>query len=180
MGKLYIANTTQQVQDFQARIPEISQIVRVVVPIGGQVPIPMELNPLQIEAIVEQHSRYGLVAVSEIDRTKDFIGLCFQVDKPINVERVKYAAVHNFEVLEKRGDQIRKEAAVSVSNAVEEQTKQIGSLDLKAMEFSVEEVESSSRAKELELQTVRVDRNANPDGTPKAGSTPRGRGRRSA
>ena len=176
MTTLYIANTTQQVQDFQARVPEIPQVVRLIIPIGGQAKFPMDLNPLQVEAIVSHHSVYGLVNVSEIDRTKEFVGLCYRLDKPVDIERIKYAILHNFEVLEKRGAQIRKESAVSVALSAEEQAKQIGASNLNAMEFSVEEVETQGRDKELETQTIRVDRSANPDETPRG----RGRSRRAA
>jgi hypothetical protein len=138
MAKMYIANCTNQVQDFQYRLPESNKIYKQPISIGDQIRLSGDLSTPDIEAIISQHQIYGLVPVSEIDRSKDFVGLCWQLDRPIDVEKVKRALAVNMRVLDARGKEIRKEAAVAVSNSVEAELSNTPDR-LKALEFSIEE-----------------------------------------
>ena len=95
MGKMYVANCTSQVQDFQYRLPESGKVFKQTIPIGQQIQVSGDLNVLHIQAIIEQHAKYSMVAVHEIDRTKPFIGLCYNLDKPVDMEKVRRALVHN-------------------------------------------------------------------------------------
>lgn len=174
--KMYIANCTQQVQDFIYRLPESPKTLHQKIEIGGQIQIAGDRSQIDVDAIVEQHARYGLVAVDEIDRTQPFIGLCYAVGKPVEVNRIRYALAHNHEVLTERGQQIRQEAAVAFNNALENQGQAPS-----ALEMSVEE-ETEKRSPDDDSpvisEGVRVDRNANPDGSRRDGRPVRGRGRR--
>ena len=154
--KLYVANTTQQVQDFQYRMPDSLKIYKQTIAIGGQIQVPGDISTADIDFIVEQHAIYGMVDVKDIDRTKPYIGLCYSVDKHVNVERVKYALIHNNEVLVERGREIRKEAAVSVNNIIEEKTGGANSL-----EMSVEEIETKGKDTEVN-EKIRVSRSEAP------------------
>ena len=164
MTKMFIANTTQQVQDFQYRLPENPKIVKQTIPIGGQIQIPGDLTVHDIEAIIEQHSPYGMVAVSEIDRTKPFIGVCYSLDKAVTVNKIMSAIEHNGAVLDARGREIRKEAAVSVNNAIEEQSR-----DFRALDIGITEVRKEGGDVSVN-ENIRVDRSAGPQ--------PRGRSSR--
>jgi len=134
--KMYIANCTPQVQDFHYRLPENAKLLKQTIPLGQQIQIPGDLTQFDIDAIIEQHSRYGMVRVGEIDRTKAFIGVCYDIDRKVDMDRVRNAIEHNYEVLEERGKIIRQEAAVAVNNSIEEQTG--GGLN--ALEARIEEV----------------------------------------
>jgi hypothetical protein len=123
--RMYVGNCSQQVQDFYYRVPEEAQgrssgLRMQKIDVGSQVIISGNLSTPQIESIVAQHAPYGLIRVDEIDRTRPYIGLCYDVDRPIPVNKLKYAIEHNREVLIKRGEEIRKETAVAVNQQLEE------------------------------------------------------------
>ena len=123
MARLYIANLSRQDHEFQYRIPadegfaRQAKIVRInkgtQQQIHGEVPLPV------IEAIIEQHRQYGLIEASEVVRTKDFVGLCFSIDKPVNLDQMNYGVDHNSGVLYDRGVKNREEAALAADQAFE-------------------------------------------------------------
>lgn len=135
MGKMYIANCTNQRQEFIYRVPEVSAPRHQAIEIGRQTQLSGDLSPKDIEFILRQHEKYGLVKVSEIDRRRPFTGMCWD-EKPIHVSKVKTLWQHNQGVLTQMGKDNRQAAAVAANNAVEEQTPGA----LKSLELSVEEV----------------------------------------
>ena len=160
--KLYVANTTHQVQDFQYRLPDNLKIYKQTIDIGKQVMVPGDLSSNDVDFVVAQHAMYGMVNVRELDRTRNFFGLCYSIDKPVDVERVKYAVIHNKGVLVERGKEIRKEAAVAVNNSIEEQTGSLNSLqmDIEEIETKGKDTEVSEKIKvsHTEEPTERVKR----------------------
>ena len=88
MARLFIANCKKQAEDFNYRIPEVVRTYVQSIPAGGQIEVYRDAPMDVLEGIVEQHRMYGLVNVSEIDRTKEFANLCYQFDKPIDRKSV--------------------------------------------------------------------------------------------
>lgn len=119
MTVLYVANCSRFVQDFLFRVPEVTQLFSTTIPMGGQNRVYKDTDKATLEHIVKQHVIYGIVHVSEIDRTKDFVGLCYSYDKPINVESIMQAVAHNDEVLERSGHELRKQQAAALSNTLD-------------------------------------------------------------
>ena len=179
--KLYVANCTQQVQDFVYRTVEMPSARTQRIEIGGQVRLSGDFSTPQVDSIIDQHRKYGLVRVDEIDRTKPFIGVCVSIDKPVDVEKIKVALQHNVAVLEERGREIREHAAVAVNNAWEEQ---MGGGQLSKLEMSF--VEEDAAGKQAEIAAgVRVTRAETPGGGQPPSSArpavqPRGRTKRAA
>jgi hypothetical protein len=138
MSKMYILNCTRQVQEFWYRLPESSKLLHQLIPIGGQIQVAGELNTPEIDAIIEQHSRYGMVAFSEINKSQPFVGYCYQIDKRFGniVEALQRGLEHNDMVLEERGQQLREEAAVAINQSIEDQR---APARLTALEMTVEE-----------------------------------------
>jgi hypothetical protein len=157
--KLIIANCSQQVVDFIYRLPEANSNRTQRIEIGGQTQIAGDLNGQDVDAIISQHRKYGLVSVDEIDRTKPFIGLCYAIDKKISVEKVRRALEHNSEVLVQRGKDIRQESAVAVNNALEESAP-----NLKALELSVIEEPNKNGTPTQISEGVRVTRHEESSG----------------
>lgn len=126
MTELFIANATRQFLDFTYRLPESSgPRVQRIRP-GGQIRISGDLSQKGVDAVVDQHRKYGLVRVSEIDRTKDFSGICYDVDRPVQVEKLRRAMAKKTEVLVERGREIRKMAAIANNNALEASLEESG------------------------------------------------------
>lgn len=134
--KVYVANTTRQVQDFVWRSIGGRAPHRMAIDVGQQVQLPGEWQPEDIEYLEQQHRRYGLVPVGEIDRTKDFIGVCYSVDRPIPVEKIRRALASNQEVLEERGRVLRQHAAVAVAQQVQQAHPAAG---LTSLEMTIQE-----------------------------------------
>jgi hypothetical protein len=118
MTKLYIANCTKQRHEFIYRAPEQKNPVTQVIEIGSQIMVWKDDPRDVLLNIVEQHEHYGLIAVSEIDRTKHFVGMCYQFDKPIDVNKIMYTVENNDTVLEQRALEARKEAAQVISHSL--------------------------------------------------------------
>lgn len=143
MPELYVANVTKQIVQFAYRSPERQGLVIQPIPIGGQIKISprgsvsSELGVPEIDAIIDQHRKYGLISVDELETNRArFHGMCYSIGKPVSVDRLHRAMQRNEEMLEEMGVQIRKEAALAVNNQIE---SQIGGI--KQLEMSVQEEE---------------------------------------
>jgi hypothetical protein len=120
MARLYVANCTKYIQDFLYRLPDKkNQIFQKIIPIGGQVEV-REGSVDLLVSIIKQHLHYGLVPVEEVDRTKNFFGLCYSIDKPINIDVIMNAVQHNEEEKERRSHEQRKRLAATLSNTIDD------------------------------------------------------------
>lgn len=134
--KVFVANTTRQVHDFVWRSINNRSPHRMQIDVGQQVQLPGEWQPEDVEYLEAQHRRYGLIPVSEVDRSKDFVGLCYSLDKPISVEKIRRALTLNEQVLEARGRELRQRAAVAVAEQVQTAFPNSG---LTALEMTIQE-----------------------------------------
>lgn len=140
--KLFIANCTKQNQLFLYRVPGENRETPNMQEIGVGKCVAIyrdDTNADVFESIIEQHADYGLIAASEIDRTKDFIGMCYQFDKPIDVEKIIRALGRNDIVLKERGEEMRKLAAVAISDQADKDAEEAGGR-VQGLEVTVEEV----------------------------------------
>lgn len=170
--KLFIANCTKQAIEFLYRMPESVRMFQVSIGIGKQERIHSDsLTADEVEYIVKQHRPYGLVPVDEIDRTRSFIGMCYSVDKEVNMTRVMSALEHNDDVLEERGRVTRQESAVALNNSLEQATG--GTARLHHTEVAIKEETrrgDNDESRQRLDETVNVSRQ-NPE---KAVQEPRG------
>lgn len=178
MPKMYVANCTQQIQIFMYRLPELNRPFTQEIPIGGQVQVAGlaggELSTLDVEAIVRQYSKYGLVEVSEIDRRKPFVGVCYSLDRPVTVSAIQKALEHNIGILDAQGREIRQLAAVGVNQRIEQEMPGLRGLEVQAIEL-----DNPKTGKTGEFaDAIRVDPEA-PRGAPPR-SQKGGRSRRAA
>ncbi len=139
MPKLYIANTKSQAETFSFRVGENRQLISQNIPAGGQIQIYRDADRDTLEHIVAQHRRYGLVAVADIDRTKPFISLCYQFDKPITDNQIKYGIEHNVEVLTEVGKERRDQAAVAIGSNIERAAEEAGQTRVNSLSLEIQE-----------------------------------------
>lgn len=165
MSKLYIANCTAQRQSFMYRLPETSGSgemggMRVQdIEMGQQIVLSGDLNKFQIDSVVQQHAKYGLIAVDEVDRTRGFTGMCYSVDKPVPVSKLLYVIDGNRKALDLRGKQMRTEAAVAVNQQVENTMSD----QLKKLEIEVKEERSGNGPEHEPIEErMRVTRDEDP------------------
>ena len=136
--KLYIANGTTQDHDFVYRLQggPGARVQRI--PVGQQIALAGDLDPNQIDQIISQHSKYGLVPAEKIDQTRPFAGLCYAVDKPVAATKIETLIRHNKDVLVERGKQIRQELAVASAKFSQEATAETPAL-LNNFEITIQE-----------------------------------------
>ncbi len=145
--QMYVANTTQQFHEFMYRVPEGPKTIIQRIPPGGQIRISAkrgDLNRLDIDDILDQHRKYGMVREEEVGKAVGLCGLVCAVDHPVNIDRVIAQIRRNREVLIDQGKRAREAAAVSINHQIEANIAAMGSPDvLRNLEYSVEEVKSS-------------------------------------
>lgn len=139
---MYVVNCTQQVQDFVYTVLEQRGVRSQQIAIGGYVQLSGELNKPQMDAIINHHARYGMVSEDEVDRTKEFVGIYYTIDRLPKLVKIYDAIKHNEEVLRARGVALRREAAIVTSGAIE---NSIPNGTLKELEMSVVEERRNGR-----------------------------------
>jgi hypothetical protein len=155
MTKLYIANCTKNVQDFLYRLPEVHQLYKVTIPMGGQAEIYEDTDKATLGLIIDQHAMYGMKAVSELDRTRGYTGLCYQFDKPIDVERIMSAVAHNDDELVRQAHEVRKAQAAGISAAIDQ--NMMGSeSQLQSLEVEIVEQKKPGENSEKMTETIQV------------------------
>ena len=118
--KLVIANVSRQIVQFNYRLPETTGVRTQMIPIGGQIEMSGVTTKEVIDAILDQHQQYGLLSADEIARTrKEYHGICYSVDKPVNVAKLQEAMENNTNVLTDLGRKIRQEAALATNARIE-------------------------------------------------------------
>ncbi len=154
--KMFIANCTKQVQDFIYRPVESRGNRMQRIEIGQQIQLAGDLNQSDIDAIVDHHALYGLLSVEDARKVRGrFVGMCYSIDKPVKIEDMQIVLSRNDDVLTDRGQELRKEAAVATSAAIQ----QGGDNSLRALETSITEVKKDGGEPDVQ-EGVRVDRNA--------------------
>lgn len=171
MPKLYVANCTQQIQQFAYHLPEGTRAITQEIPIGGQILIGGRALPqTAVDAVLEAHQKYGLVSVAEAHRVYPFHGLTYSIDKPVGLNDLYQLVERRKGVLVDRGRETRQTAAVATHEFIENQMfrEQVpGRLD--NLETSVEEVARDQRDETPEVsEGTRVRRDPNQsDGRPR-------------
>ena len=178
MSRMYIANCTKQIHTFTYRIPDSSETLTrpraIEIRAGGQAKLPDDLSTPQIDAVIRQHARYGMVSVADLDRTKPFAGMCYSIDKPVSVDSIRAGLIHNDAVLREQGKQLRQEAGVAAFEAAERAAESASQatgtdLNLAVAEISVIEVDpdknASSREGDAVAEGVRLTRSEEPGPT---------------
>ena len=108
-----------------------------IVKVGATVPVYKDdMTTAELDSIVGQLEAIGAVPAVSVDRTKDFIGLCYSVDKPAKDTAIMSAIGHNDDVLAKRGHEMRKETAVAINEALSADGRGPSELDVTVIEDS--------------------------------------------
>lgn len=138
--KLYIANGSTHLQDFNYRIPGINKVLSQPISIGGQICIPRDLTQEQVDHIVEHHKIYGMIPANEIgSRRSRAAAYAYQVGKPFDPEVISQLMSINRGVMIETGEQTRKDAAVVIATELGKSARdqRDGSADLAEVEIDV-------------------------------------------
>ncbi|HEV2303155.1 MAG TPA: hypothetical protein VGR91_16430 [Stellaceae bacterium] len=121
MPKFFVANATNQTQEFCYWLPEAPRYFRQTIPIGGQLQIAgerKELSQPAIDGILLQHNKYGLVSVEEARRTGKFSGLVYSIDRPVSFAHLSELVDRRRGILAEQGRQTRADAAIATNEYI--------------------------------------------------------------
>lgn len=114
MPKLFIANTTKQIHDFICWLPGVSKLYQTQIKPGSQVMIG-DFTTSDIDNIVKQHAVYGLRASRDVPKDREYVGLCYSVDKPVTMTVLYDGFAKNDEILNERAEVRREEQAAAIA-----------------------------------------------------------------
>ena len=114
---LFIANCTKQNHDFAYMIPSFKTFKNVPIPVGTQIKL-TNLAASDIDQITKQHAKYGMVRADEVDRTKPFIGLCYDIDRPVKLDKMLRILDHNEDLLVEAGQDTRRAMAIRLDKEI--------------------------------------------------------------
>lgn len=86
--KLFIANTTKQRHIFTFRVLETGRLRQIPIEHGSQMAV-LDGSTDEIEAVIKHHQVYGLIDASKIDQSRQFVGLCYSIDKPVSANIIE-------------------------------------------------------------------------------------------
>lgn len=162
---LYISNTSKQIQEVNFWIGGNRKHFTTKIQPGRQESVYPAGTRDDHALIVEQLRPYGLTAVSDIDRSKEFIGLCYQFDKPIPAERLAPVFKHNDNVLTDMAKQNRAEAALAMDDGLSRSAQETGA---KFQGLEVELAEQEQKGVDTHVsETVVVENLARGRGRPR-------------
>jgi len=138
---MFVGNVLNQNYIFHYRVSGRNGMTTQVISKGEQVKLSGDLTPDDMEGIILQHQPYGFIDASAPNLGK-FGGIIYSIGKPIPEDKMKRAYLKYQEQVHILGKEIRKEAAVSVSDQIDKDI--IGehnpAMKLTNLEMSVEEI----------------------------------------
>ncbi|HUZ33887.1 MAG TPA: hypothetical protein VMV19_17535 [Xanthobacteraceae bacterium] len=110
---LYIGNATKQRLQFEFRLPDKSRVSRDI-QTGTQTGF-RDLKDAEIDAIIAQHRRYGMVSVEQVKDAKGKVDYIYSIGRPIKTEVLVMLSARNDGVLIVRGRETRKRLAIAIN-----------------------------------------------------------------
>jgi hypothetical protein len=152
MTALFVGNATRQTYAFAFRapvaVPGVSGLplrTHMIEP-GTFTRIPGEWSPEEADSIVQQHVPYGIIRDGDIDRSREYHGIVYSIDKPITRSRLLYLMDHNLGHLVMRGQDIRRANAIAQSDLVQKALVENGRNErVEAFDSTIQQEESDPR-----------------------------------
>lgn len=133
--KLFIANTTKQRHIFTYRVLETGRLRQIPIDPGSQMAV-LDGTSDEIDAVIDHHAIYGLINSKNIDQSQAFVGLCYNIDKPVASSVIEKALRDNDNHLSRGAHQTRQASLAALDKTLSENGSGYGG----EMEFTVEQV----------------------------------------
>jgi hypothetical protein len=159
MASLYIANTSKQNHIFIYREFESQQLRERPIPIGSQICLVDDAPISEIEYIVKQHAHFGLTKASELIGRRGFVGMCYSIDAPVNVDRMFERLETNDSALNDRSEEQRNNTVAAIANGLQERMQEHG---VKVPRTEVEVVEETKGTPKIAVGTEVVEPGTQP------------------
>ncbi|EAA8413880.1 hypothetical protein HU47_15095 [Salmonella enterica subsp. enterica serovar Abaetetuba] len=115
--KLYIANTTKQRHIFTYRKLETGRLVQIPIEHGAQMMV-LDGSTEEVDAVIQHHRVYGLVDSTKIDQSKDFVGLCYSINKPVSAAVIEKTIRDNDVHLTRNAHNLRQASVAALDSAL--------------------------------------------------------------
>ena len=146
--RMYVANASAQFHTFAYRIPEVPQMRQLTIQPMRQIVLPDDMSKPQLDAVIEQHSRYGFASVEDVKSgtvKKRYTKLVYSIGSPVSGPIIDMLFHSNHGVLDAQGREIRKETAIVANQAIQKQLeaeRENGlEADIKDIEITLQEEE---------------------------------------
>jgi hypothetical protein len=151
MSKLFVANLTKQIFELHYWVENTKKPIVTKIQPFSQASIHPQGGRLDHESIVEQHKVFGLIPLSELDRTKGYVRQVYQFDTPIPLERLHDMDERNEDALVNESIERRKEAALAMDDTMKRAAQET---DTKIQNFEVEIEEVEQKGVEPQVHEV--------------------------
>lgn len=151
MSKLFVANLTKQVFELHYWVENTRKPIVTKIQPFSQASIYPQGSRLDHENIVGQHKMYGLIPLSELDRTKGYVRQVYQFDDPIPLDRLQSMDERNEEALVQEAQERRKEAALAMDDTMKRAAQET---DTRIQNFEVELEEVEQKGVEPQVHEV--------------------------
>ncbi|NKR09650.1 hypothetical protein, partial [Escherichia coli] len=131
---LYIANTTKQRHIIIYRKHETGRLFQITIDHAEQTR-GLDGSTDEVDAVIQHHRVYCLVDSTNIDQNKDFVGLCYSINKPVSAAVIEKTIRDNDVHLTRNAHNLRQASIIAHDSTLRESgTGYDGD-----MEFSVEQ-----------------------------------------
>jgi hypothetical protein len=143
MPKLYVANMTKQNHDFAYRLKGQQAWKQPSIPVGQQIMFdwPREL----IDEVIQSKIHTGIINVIDLPRNREFVGLCYSIDKPVQLSAWDEALERNDTVLNEAAEARLEDVATTVAGNIQTQMRERGVEVPHAEVTTVEETRDTPR-----------------------------------
>jgi len=153
--KLYIANCSKQEFLFTYMLPENPRPFSHAIRAGGQIEIAG--NQDAVDAIVKQHSLYGMMEANKVK--KGFGNLAYSIDKPINVDAIENGFTQSDQEMIDRAQNARNITAAAADQMIANKAQEMGLKQKSGLEVEVIEEKKNAADNEPKFeQTIEVVR----------------------
>jgi hypothetical protein len=159
MTSLFIANISNKHNEFTFSLPGNPQLRRVIIPAGKQAEVLKNAQREEVDAVVSQHTVYGLVEQSQVAKIDKFSGALYSLDKPVKIENMEIGVERNTDFLLEEGYELRKLAAIAIDAKFSEivADSHLRLPEQKATTIDVEEIPDEKTTKRTMLkQKIKV------------------------
>ncbi|WP_447885244.1 hypothetical protein [Serratia fonticola] len=144
--KLFIANTTKQRQIFAYRKIETGRLVQIPINHGDQMMV-LDGSTEELESVIQHHEMYGLIDSTKIDQSQAFVGLCYNINKPVSASVIE-KTIRDNDIHLTRGAHNRRQASVA---ALDSSLRESGTGYSGEMEVSAEQAKGRDDNSEADM-----------------------------
>ncbi|MFN3069941.1 hypothetical protein ACKWMY_17730 [Serratia sp. J2] len=144
--KLFIANTTKQRQIFAYRKIETGRLVQIPINHGDQMMV-LDGSTEELKSVIQHHEMYGLIDSTKIDQSHAFVGLCYNINKPVSASVIE-KTIRDNDIHLTRGAHNRRQASVA---ALDSSLRESGTGYSGEMEVSAEQAKGRDDNSEADM-----------------------------